>query len=214
METTGTCKICNTKITQKDRNKHFISCAKKYYKLSDENNSYILSIEGKYNPEYWLNIIFAKDWSLKKIDSFLRDVWLECCGHLSSFDINGIDYSNNPDKESDEKGMNYKIKDLVDVKDKFKHIYDYGTPTELVIKVISEIKYDKNLKHPEIIGQNEIPDLKCDLCNNLATHICCECSYDDKGWLCDECSENHECGEEMLSPVVNSPRVGVCGYCG
>ena len=24
----------------------------------------------------------------------------------------------------------------------------------------------------------------------------------------------HECGQEMLLPVVNSPRVGVCGYVG
>jgi len=34
------------------------------------------------------------------------------------------------------------------------------------------------------------------------------------GWLCDECAPKHKCGEDMLLPVVNSPRVGKCGYTG
>ena len=33
-------------------------------------------------------------------------------------------------------------------------------------------------------------------------------------WLCEDCAKTHECGEEMLLPVCNSPRLGVCGYCG
>jgi hypothetical protein len=32
--------------------------------------------------------------------------------------------------------------------------------------------------------------------------------------LCQACAEDHECGEDMQLPVVNSPRVGVCGYAG
>jgi hypothetical protein len=28
------------------------------------------------------------------------------------------------------------------------------------------------------------------------------------------CAGGHECGEEMLLPVVNSPRVAMCGYTG
>lgn len=34
------------------------------------------------------------------------------------------------------------------------------------------------------------------------------------GRLCDTCAESYECGEEMLLPVVNSPRVGMCAYDG
>jgi len=30
--------------------------------------------------------------------------------------------------------------------------------------------------------------------------------------VCEGCAGEHECGEEMLLPVVNSPRVGMCGY--
>ena len=35
-----------------------------------------------------------------------------------------------------------------------------------------------------------------------------------EGWVCDECAPKHKCGEDMLLPVVNSPRVGMCGYTG
>ena len=44
--------------------------------------------------------------------------------------------------------------------------------------------------------------------------VCTECVFDDGGWLCETCAVKHECGEEMLLPVVNSPRVGMCGYTG
>jgi hypothetical protein len=58
------------------------------------------------------------------------------------------------------------------------------------------------------------PQVWCDICGQPATEICSQCIFDDKGWLCDEHAESHECGEEMLLPVVNSPRVGMCAYAG
>ncbi len=36
----------------------------------------------------------------------------------------------------------------------------------------------------------------------------------DNPFLCEACIENYEHGDEMLLPVVNSPRMGVCGCCG
>jgi hypothetical protein len=33
-------------------------------------------------------------------------------------------------------------------------------------------------------------------------------------FFCAKCSEEHEDGEEMMLPVVNSPRMGECGYDG
>ena len=50
------------------------------------------------------------------------------------------------------------------------------------------------------------------LCGKPATSVCTVCVYEEGGWLCAECAKAHECGEEMLFPVVNSPRVGMCAY--
>ncbi len=38
----------------------------------------------------------------------------------------------------------------------------------------------------------------------------------EKIWedYCDKCIEAHECGEDYVMPIVNSPRTGVCGYVG
>ena len=73
-----------------------------------------------------------------------------------------------------------------------------------------------NIKTGEvgILARNDPPQIKCSKCDHLATRICTECIYEDAGWLCDDCAEDHKCGEEMLLPVVNSPRTGVCGYVG
>jgi hypothetical protein len=33
-------------------------------------------------------------------------------------------------------------------------------------------------------------------------------------FFCDKCGKKHKSHDEMFLPVVNSPRMGVCGYTG
>jgi hypothetical protein len=47
-----------------------------------------------------------------------------------------------------------------------------------------------------------------------ATAVCAQCLYESKGFCCGAHAPDHDCGEDMLLPVVNSPRMGVCGYSG
>ena len=44
-------------------------------------NKFILEISSEYNNDYWLYIAIDTNATLKDLDQFLRDVWLECCGH-------------------------------------------------------------------------------------------------------------------------------------
>ena len=92
--------------------------------------------------------------------------------------------------------------------------YDYGTTTELKLKVISEREVEAKGKAIQVLARNTPPLILCNVCGKPATEVCAQCIYDDEGWLCDDCAEEHECGEEMLLPVVNSPRVGMCAYTG
>jgi hypothetical protein len=97
----------------------------------------------------------------------------------------------------------------------FTYEYDYGSTTELNLKVIG--LWDRRAKQGavELLARNDAPQVACEKCGNQpATQICTECVYKDQGWLCENCAENHECGIEMCLPVVNSPRAGVCGYTG
>ncbi len=68
----------------------------------------------------------------------------------------------------------------------------------------------KTLKKVRILALNNLHPLKCESCDSKAIEICTECME----VFCEQCLIEHGCSEEMALPVVNSPRMGVCGYCG
>jgi len=165
---------------------------------------------------YWMHLEAPVDATLADLDDFLRDAWLECCGHLSAFTIGGISYASSvdPDWGMDDRSMDVKLGRVLAAGNEFRHEYDFGSTTYLTLKALSERKGPIRGRDIEILAQNEPPLIPCDQCGQEATQVCTECSWSGGGWLCNQCSEAHDCGEEMLLPVVNSPRVGVCGYTG
>ncbi|GCF08007.1 hypothetical protein KDI_15710 [Dictyobacter arantiisoli] len=139
---------------------------------------------------------------------------MECCGHLSRFEIHGTSYSSYIDSEFGDKSMRVQVGKILEVGDQFVHEYDFGTTTELRLKVLAEREGVLQKKAVELLAHNIPPVIPCDICGKPATQICSQCIYEGGGWLCELCAPQHECGEEMLLPVVNSPRVGMCGYDG
>src|SRR3989442_86628 len=82
---------------------------------------------------------------------------------------------------------------------------------ELVVKVLADQEVGMKGKAIEGLARNTLPIIPCDGCGGPVTHICTQCIYKHKGYLCATCARSHKCGEEMLLPLVNSPRAGVCG---
>ncbi|MHB8566954.1 MAG: IS1096 element passenger TnpR family protein [Nitrososphaerales archaeon] len=168
---------------------------------------------------YWMHVEGDSNAKLRDLDAFLRGIWVECCGHLSMFEIDDETYSVEPQKEYDDRSMIVKLGSVLREGMKFSYEYDFGTTTSLDLKVVSTHHpswlSEKDEKF-ELLARNDQPAIRCGDCGKgLATNGCSDCiSEGEKGWLCDDCSEKHECGEEMLLPVVNSPRVGMCGYTG
>jgi hypothetical protein len=119
-----------------------------------------------------------------------------------------------PMRELEEKGMNVALGNVLRPKMKFLHEYDYGTTTELTLKVISERDGELTGKTVELLARNDPPETLCDGCGKPATQVCSECVWRGDGWLCEACAAEHECGEDYLLPVVNSPRTGMCAYIG
>jgi len=149
---------------------------------------------------------------LSKLDAFLRHIWLECCGHMSAFVIGGIRYTSSPMEEEEERGMATPLSRVVDVGTNLFYEYDFGSTTELGLKVVGFWNQDKPKGAMQLLARNEPPQSICDQCKTQpAMKICIEC---EAAWLCESCAAAHECSEEMFLPVVNSPRVGVCGYTG
>ena len=166
--------------------------------------------------QYWMHIEASAKATLEDLDEFLRDVWVECCGHMSAFIIEGTTYISEKDAElmCGEKGMDIALGKVLSVGLKFRYEYDFGTTTTLTLKVVAEREGQVTGRPVSLLARNEPPLIKCEVCGRTATQVCSQCIWDNKGWLCDECASAHECGEEMLLPVVNSPRVGMCGYTG
>jgi hypothetical protein len=66
--------------------------------MADVNNNtsvttFHLLVEGRYIKDYWLRLEVPAATSLQNLDRFLRGIWLECCGHMSAFTIQGACYS-------------------------------------------------------------------------------------------------------------------------
>lgn len=217
----GRCSFCKATFSKAAMKKHLESCKqrKAISKTSMRRKPwkikvFHLVVEGRYLPEYWMHIEAPPNATLEDLDNFLRDIWLECCGHMSAFTIAGISYYAPESEGLDGEDMDVALGEVLNPGIKFYHEYDFGTTTELALRVVSEREGEKRDKLIQILARNEPPLIACESCGKIATQVCSQCIWSSKGWLCDKCAGEHECGEEMLLPVVNSPRVGMCGYTG
>jgi hypothetical protein len=162
--------------------------------------------------------------ALKEVDAFLRRLWLECCGHLSAFTIKDVRYECDTEGTDDTgtdfygilikppRSMSTKISSVMTPGLEFMHEYDFGSTTELAMRCVSERR--GTLKQIKVLARNNPLKYECISCGKPATAVCVQCQEEGPGFLCETCAKNHKCGEEMLLPVVNSPRMGVCGYTG
>ncbi len=181
---------------------------------------FLIQVFASYCPEYWL-FIEADDMSkLKDLDSFLRDLWLECCGHLSSFTIEEKEYDIEPLSETGNRGMEVILNKALRPGLVFGYEYDFGSSTYLTLNVISYAlgrKYDRR-KPVRLVARNDPILYVCAACKKAdATNICTVCLSEKdrkRSSFCDNCIKRHKCGEDMALPIVNSPRSGECGYAG
>jgi hypothetical protein len=212
------CKVRHTSSSPQSRDKEYI--------LLRNNNTtqhhivYLLKVSSKYFPEYWLFIEADGMCKLEDIDSLLRDMWLECCGHLSCFTINNQRYEIQPDPWFISRSMRVRLNKILKPSMIFEYVYDYGSSTELIFKVISSTpgKIKKGRKPIRLVAKNDPILFLCHTCKKAtATSICSICRSErsiKQASFCDNCLKLHECGENMALPIVNSPRSGECGYTG
>ena len=228
----GKCNFCQAEYSKAGMTKHLETCKTRAPSIESGSTStssprsrkmktkiFHILVEGYRAPEYWMHLDVPGNATLADLDSFLRRTWLECCGHLSAFNIGGVSYSSDAEMisgsfwNSSDKSMDVRLDRVLSPGIRFSHEYDFGTTTELSLRVASEREGEVKGKSISVLARNEPPKILCS-CGALATEVCTQCIYDSEGWLCDKCAETHECGEEMLLPVVNSPRVGECAYAG
>jgi len=208
LKSTGSCIFCKKAFASTAMTNHLLSC-KERSKTFSESNDRIFLIKASEGP-FFIYFEINSSSSLKSVDSFLRKIWLECCGHLSAFTIGPYTYSVSPDKEFDDKSMKFPLNKILSSGMVFSHEYDFGTTTTLSLKVIQERA--GKIDGVQVIAQNNLPEFTC-ACSKPAEKVCA-CCNSGEGFACNDCTKKHECGEDTFLPIVNSPRTGQCGYTG
>ncbi len=240
LKSEGKCLFCDKTFAKSGINRHLATHLKEKTKTGKPGKSFFLKVETNKRwgtTPYFLSLWVDSKTKMGEIDSFLRAIWLECCGHMSAFRdpkkrTLGWDYFEA--MELMEKGkikeyeklmeegdgeipMSRKTKDALYKGLVLEYEYDFGSSTELTITVMDEypVKADKDIV---LLSRNKPLQTICSICGKaLATQICTVCMYEEDTEFCDKCASKHakkceDFADYASMPVVNSPRMGVCAY--
>src|SRR5262249_52747593 len=96
------------------------------------------------------------------------------------------------------------------------HIYDFGTSSETLVKMVDRREGKPTTTRPiALMARNVMPEAKCIECEEAAGWLCNECLIEEDPWgmLCARHMKTHPHDEyDEPIPLVNSPRLGMCGY--
>ncbi len=220
-ETYGTCAFCGKRVSGRGMTRHLKACKAWRDRVQPDGKDKIfhLRVTNAYGGPWWLHLAVRGSTTLRTLDEYLRAIWLECCGHLSHFTINGVEYAAFPARELYQRSQRVKVQDVLEEGMEFGHVYDYGSTTELTLKVVEVREGKWPFKHSiYLMARNEPPVFQCAECEAPATLICSTCIWEDpeEAFVCDEHAEEHmeewHPEEDYFLPIVNSPRTGVCAY--
>ena len=83
---------------------------------------------------------------LSLLDQFLRDIWLECCGHMSAFRTGGGGWG-------EDIGKSRKVGSF-EPGDKIVHEYDFGSTTETLITFVGKTKRPPQRNAVRLLARN------------------------------------------------------------
>lgn len=213
----GKCQYCGEETAKSGMSRHLAKCEKRAQSIQIANTSkqpeeilWHVRALAAHDKDFWLDLEMRGSATLEKLDSYLRYIWLECCGHLSQFTVGSWG--------GYEVGKTRRADDVFIKESTLEHLYDFGTTSETIIQVIGSRMGKATTKHPiALMSRNNMPEMECKECGKPATHLCMECLIEANEvgtwFLCDEHAETHphtEYGEPV--PLFNSPRMGMCGY--
>lgn len=238
----GKCLFCGKTFKNGGINRHLQTHFKKLAPEKGNRLSFLLKIEpdAKYwaGSGYFLYLWVDGTTKLGTIDDFLRDIWLECCGHLSAFrnpkrkSVGMWDfleaeelleqgktkkYESLMEDATGEIPMGRKARDVFYKDLKLEYEYDFGSSTNLTISVSAEVKR-KAEKPIVLLSRNEPLEIYCQTCGKApAVQLCCIEDWESDYLFCSKCAKKHaktcdDFADYSAMPIVNSPRMGVCGY--
>jgi hypothetical protein len=208
LQSEGKCIFCNEYFSQKEIGRHLATHLKlkekeDKAKQTDGYNHIVVEADVMF-----LHLLVKSSCEMEEIDNFLRAIWLECCGHESGFHI----------KRGEEIEMDEIVGDVLSRKTIIQHDYDYGTTTRTSIKCIKVYALDFDDDDIILLSRNEPLKIMCSICDKKpATVLCSICVWNEDAYFCKICAKKHaktceDFDDYASMNVVNSPRMGECGY--
>jgi hypothetical protein len=217
----GVCTLCGKRAARPGMFRHLVECGPSHdVPRGPVNPILLVHVESPVEPMFWLAVEANGNAALSRLDAFLREIWLECCGHLSAFEASGWRYSSFiPDDERpepNERTMRVKMATVLRAPGGVAYEYDFGSTTTLTPPVVSERQGRIGRAPVRLLARNTPPVFVCGVCGDPAPIVCSMCMMGGDGnpFLCERHARRHDCagdGEAFL-PAVNSPRVGICAY--
>ena len=177
---------------------------------------------------HWLYVRVGPLATLRALDSLLRDTWLECCGHLSSFRTNDTAYESSMvdigESILEAVTMDVGAAGVISRRGPLRYMYDYGTTTELNVEMASACGVEgARPDGVELVARNTGIPRDCTVCGGRGEAVClCDnCSWRGRNtMMCAACAKKHSHAggrykydtEAHFLSVANSPRLGMCAY--
>ncbi len=211
----GSCVFCGHETTKGSMVRHLIKCSQRKAQMDHAEEAapapeilHHLRVQDAHSTEFWLDLEVRGSAKLKDIDRYLRAIWLECCGHLSQFSIGGW--------QGKEIGKVREVDKVFQQGVELTHIYDFGSSSVTLLKEVDQrVGTPLTAKPIVLMARNVMPAAICRECGSPATHFCMECLQEEDlpPTLCAEHAATHP-HDDYGEPVelLNSPRVGMCGY--
>ena len=212
----GICEYCGDTFTKRGMTRHLMSCParKKALDAAAHDKPIDWYVQMRVEAEgleasYWMDLELRASGTMRSLDNYLRKHWLECCGHLSHFQYGPIWHG-----EPIAKGR--RVGPAIPFDLPFYHIYDYGETSICTLRAIRVYRAPRRTRNiVKLLAQNVPPVFPCMVCGEPATQFCTECRHEHhkSGMLCDRhAAEHSHRNYGPLRPIVNSPRLAMCGY--
>lgn len=181
-QTRGVCAFCGQEFAKAGMTRHLSTCSARQQAIAAADskggrNSTIYHLQVRNNAsffptldDHWLHLEIKGNATLHDLDSYLRYIWLECCGHLSSFEIDDVFYTQLFDDHMGwrkERSMAIRVDKLFTPGLDIPYEYDFGTTSELLIRVLGERQGKALTPHPiYLMARNAFapPHACCAIC--------------------------------------------------
>ena len=199
--TNGNCYVCGQAFSKASMRTYIM----KKHAENGGGQCFLVKVESFYDKDYWLMFVIPQEAEFSQLDHFLRDIWMECCNHMSIF------YT----KPFAEIETYQKLNEFLPTARKpIIYDYDMGSTTRCIVTYVGETLRSQQEDVVRVLVRNEPYRHKCDSCDKAATLTCQSCMYDrGDSAFCKARGKDHE-HNDILLPITNSPRNGVCGYDG